>query len=149
MDFQTQVQRCWFNWGERGLRKSALYLYKNSGKEPACQWDMSLIPGWGRSPGGGKVTHSSILAWRTPGTEKPGRLQRVEKSQMWLSTTQLAFVPSNFNFLCLLSFHTVHGILSWFSSLPYHSDHLYLWPLPAFPQFLFWGLVSTFFNDSI
>ena len=66
----------------------------------------------------GMVTHSSILAWRIPGTEKPGGLQRVEKSRMWLSTAQLAFVPSNFNFLCLLSFHTVHGILSWFSSLP-------------------------------
>ena len=36
--------------------------------------DAGLIPGWGRSPGGG-ATHSSILAWRTPWTEEPGGLQ--------------------------------------------------------------------------
>ena len=28
-----------------------------------------------RSPGGGMATHSSILAWRVPGTEEPGGLQ--------------------------------------------------------------------------
>jgi len=28
----------------------------------------------GRSPGGGQATHSSILAWRIPWTEKPGGL---------------------------------------------------------------------------
>ena len=30
------------------------------------------------SPGGGRVTHSSILAWRIPGTEEPGGLQSME-----------------------------------------------------------------------
>ena len=34
--------------------------------------DLGLIPGWGRSPGGGNDTHSSILAWRIPWTEEPG-----------------------------------------------------------------------------
>ena len=33
------------------------------------------IPGSGRSPGGGHATHSSILAWRIPWTEEPGRLE--------------------------------------------------------------------------
>ena len=33
------------------------------------------IPGLGRSPEKEMVTHSSILAWRIPWTEKPGRLQ--------------------------------------------------------------------------
>ena len=36
--------------------------------------DLGSIPGLGRSPGVGKATHSSILAWRTPQTEEPGRL---------------------------------------------------------------------------
>ena len=36
---------------------------------------MDSIPGSGRSPGGGMATHSSILAWRSPWTEKPGGLQ--------------------------------------------------------------------------
>ena len=34
-----------------------------------------LIPGSGRSPEEGHATHSSILAWRIPWTEEPGRLQ--------------------------------------------------------------------------
>ena len=37
--------------------------------------DAGLIPGLGRSPGGSMATHSSILAWRIPSTEKPGGLQ--------------------------------------------------------------------------
>ena len=36
--------------------------------------DVGLILGLGRSPGGG---NSSILAWRIPWTEEPGRLQTV------------------------------------------------------------------------
>ena len=46
------------------------------GKEFACNaGDPSLIPGWGRSPGEGMATHSSILARRIPWTEEPGSLQ--------------------------------------------------------------------------
>jgi len=37
--------------------------------------DLGLIPGSGRSPGERNATHSSILAWRIPWTEKPGGLQ--------------------------------------------------------------------------
>ena len=47
------------------------------GKESACHaGDLCSIPGLGRSPGGeGMTTHSSILDWRIPWTEGPGRLQ--------------------------------------------------------------------------
>ena len=45
-----------------------------SGKESACsEGDMGLIPGSGRSPGEGN--DSSILAWRIPWIEEPGRVQ--------------------------------------------------------------------------
>ena len=37
--------------------------------------DAGSIPGSGRSPEKEMVIHSSILAWRIPRTEKPGRLQ--------------------------------------------------------------------------
>ena len=37
--------------------------------------DVDSIPGWGRSLEEGMATHSSILAWRIPWTEEPGRLQ--------------------------------------------------------------------------
>ena len=39
--------------------------------------DMGLIPGSGRSPGGGNGTHSNILVWKIPWTEEPGGLQVV------------------------------------------------------------------------
>ena len=44
---------------------------------PANEGDIreaSSIRGWERFPGGRHGTHSSILAWRIPWTEKPGRL---------------------------------------------------------------------------
>ena len=37
--------------------------------------DPGSIPGSGRSSGEGNGTHSSILAWKIPWTEEPGRLQ--------------------------------------------------------------------------
>ena len=41
----------------------------SAGKESACNaGDLGSIPGLGRSPGEGKVTHSSIPAWRIPWT---------------------------------------------------------------------------------
>ena len=36
---------------------------------------VSLIPGFGRCPGGGRTTSSSILDWEIPWTEEPGGLQ--------------------------------------------------------------------------
>ena len=41
----------------------------SAGKESACNaGDLGLIPGLGRSLEKGKATHSSIQAWRIPGT---------------------------------------------------------------------------------
>ena len=48
----------------------------SEGKECARNaGDLGLILELGRSSGEGNATHSSILAWRIPWTEKPGRLQ--------------------------------------------------------------------------
>ena len=45
---------------------------------PANTGDAGSISGLGKiSPGGGKATHSSILAWENPWPEEPGRLQYV------------------------------------------------------------------------
>ena len=53
-------------------------------KNPPAMWET-----WARSPGWedpleeGIATHSSILAWRIPWTEEPGRLQSMgSQSQM-------------------------------------------------------------------
>ena len=52
-----------------------------SGKESACNSgatvDADLISGAGRSQEG-IATHSSILAWKIPQTEEPGRPQSIE-----------------------------------------------------------------------
>ena len=42
---------------------------------PANAGDLGVIPGSGRSLEKEMATHSSILAWRVPWTEEPGRLQ--------------------------------------------------------------------------
>ena len=48
----------------------------SAGEESTCHArDMGSIPGSGRSPGEEMATHSSILAWRIPWREEPGRLQ--------------------------------------------------------------------------
>ena len=46
------------------------------------------------------ATHSSILAWRTPWTEEPGRLLGVAKELDmidWLTLTNYTYVPSLLN----------------------------------------------------
>ena len=50
------------------------------------QRDVGLIPGWGRSPGEGNGNLLQFLAWETPWTEEPGRLQSMgSQSQKGLS----------------------------------------------------------------
>ena len=51
--------------------------YKKYACNVGAAGDVGLIPGLGRSPKGGHAAHSSILAWRMPGTEQPGRLQSI------------------------------------------------------------------------
>ena len=52
------------------------FLGGSDGKESACNAvDLGLIPGSGRSPEEEIAAHSSILAWRIPGTEGCGGLQ--------------------------------------------------------------------------
>ena len=65
------------------------FLYGLDGKESACNagdpgsvpgltGDPGSVSGSRRSPGEGNDIHSSILAWRTPWREEPGRLQPME-----------------------------------------------------------------------
>ena len=51
------------------------FLHSSVSKESACNaGDPGSIPRSGRSPGERNVTHSSILAWRIPWTDEPGKL---------------------------------------------------------------------------
>ena len=58
------VRRCWVFPGGSGLENP-----------PAQAGDMGSVSGWGRSPGRGNVTQSSILAWIIPRTKELGGLQ--------------------------------------------------------------------------
>ena len=50
--------------------------------------DPGSIPGLGRSPGGGKETHFSILDWKIPRTEEPGGLQSLGSQRVRLRVLQ-------------------------------------------------------------
>ena len=66
---------------EKNLEKNMyMNIWSFSGssdsKESACSaGDQGSVPGLRRSLEKGMATHSSILAWRIPWTEEPGRLQ--------------------------------------------------------------------------
>ena len=52
------------------------FLGGSDGKESTCNvGDPGLTSGSGKSPGEEMATHSSILAWKIPWMEEPGRLQ--------------------------------------------------------------------------
>ena len=52
-------------------------MVKNLPASTGDTGDVGLIPKLGRFPGEEMTTYSSILAWETPWTENPGRLQSV------------------------------------------------------------------------
>ena len=60
-------------------------------KESACSvGDPGSVPGSGRSPGEVHGNPSSILAWRIPWTEEPGRLQSMRSPRVghnWATNT--------------------------------------------------------------
>ena len=66
------------------LRASQVALVvKNPSANAGDPGDRDSIPGLGRSPRGGNIgNHSSILAWKIPGTVEPGGLQSMG-SQSW------------------------------------------------------------------
>ena len=49
-------------------------MVKNPPASAGDTTDVGSIPSWGRSLEEEMATHSSILAWRVPLTEKPGGL---------------------------------------------------------------------------
>ena len=70
------------------------FLGGSVGQESACNaGDPGLIPGLGRSPGGeGMTTHSSVLAWRIPGTGEPGGLLSMGSHRVRHDWTDLACI---------------------------------------------------------
>ena len=69
----------WHTWGCKESER--LNNSSNSDKELACQCrvhKVMRVPSLGREdPLEGMATHSSVLAWRIPWTEEPGRIQSI------------------------------------------------------------------------
>ena len=62
-----------------------------AGKESACSaGDLGFIPGWEDALEEGMAAHSSILAWRIPWTEEPGRLQSTGQQRVGHDRSDLA-----------------------------------------------------------
>ena len=80
------------------------------GKEPACQCseirDMGLIPGLGYPLEEGMATYSSILAWRIPWMEEPGRLQSIRPHRVKHSWSDLACMYID----CLILFSIIFSL---------------------------------------
>ena len=85
--FFCQVKRMWQNlaWTSAFCLLSTCQItglphvsaVNNAPANSVDKREGGLIPELGRSPGGGHGNPSSILAWRIPWTEEPGRLQSI------------------------------------------------------------------------
>ena len=78
--------------------------------------DLGSIPGLGRSLEKEMVTHSSILAWRIPWMEKPGRLQSTGSQRVrhdWTTSPS----PSSFQ-ACLGTTLVSISFLDWVGNWP-------------------------------
>ena len=82
----------------------------SDGKECAYSaGDMGSVLGWEDLLEEGMATHCSILAWRIPLTQKPGRLQSMESQRVrhdWASNT-FTFIPLS-NLMCLRHHPCMH-----------------------------------------
>ena len=66
----------WHPGASGGLRGTPRLPWWLNGEESSCSaGDAGLIPGWGRSPGGGHGNHSGSLAWRVPQTGESAGLR--------------------------------------------------------------------------
>ena len=69
------------------------FLGGANGREPACQYrgrDRVLSLGWDDPLEKGMAAHFSILAWRIPWTEEPGRLQSMGSHRVRHDQSNLA-----------------------------------------------------------
>ena len=132
----SEYPRC--HWLQDTLRFQDAWMVKSlytvggfpggaDGKESTCNaGDPGLIPQWGGSLEKEMATHSSILAWKIPWTEEPGRprsmvLQRVRHDwgtwlsfflsfwrRKWQPTPR--FLPGTSHGQCSLSDYIVHKL---------------------------------------
>ena len=113
-----------------------------SGKGPACQCRKRKRRGLDRSLGREDslekrmATHSSILAWRIPWTEEPGRLQSIELQRVRYNCSDSAHIHK--------TLIKQKGLKRWARRVPTLAWHLQL--LPAACYLKEEGLIVTPYN---
>ena len=134
---QTSTER--WNNSVKYMAEMGLEIRQPGSRAPCPKlpsWTTSLlqetgsIPGLGRSPREGVATHSSILAWRIPWTEEPGRLRSTGSQRVghdWYDSPHIHLrlqqhvcacesevkvqAAQSCLTLCDPMYYTVHGIL--------------------------------------
>ena len=112
--------------------------------------DVDSPPGSGRSPGGGHATHSSILAWRTPWTEEPGRLgllglQRVAHDRSNITCTQ----ETVWRLIPCSPFSSCHCVIDTADTLPSFLRNFFTNFMPPSPSFCPPATKHTYFWASL
>ena len=114
-------------------------LVAHTVKNLPAMWEIQVWPLGQEDPlEKGMATHSSIIAWRIPRTEEPGRLQSIgSQSQTWLNDYTFTFffsehwiefpeLYSRFSFV-IYFIRSINGV---YMSIPIsHSSHTPLSPL--------------------
>ena len=91
----NNLRNIYGDWIVKDFYHKLGFLGALDSKESACNMgDVGSIPGSGKSLEKRMVTHSSILAWRTPWTKEPGKLQSMESQRVrhdWMTNTFNSF----------------------------------------------------------
>ena len=94
--WQDEMKQLWFYALYVSYRGSQVALVvKNLPANAGNPRDTGSIPGSGRSPGEEMATHSTIVAWKIPWTEEPGRLQYMGLQRVghdWATTHFTRFI---------------------------------------------------------
>ena len=89
----------WTVRDSQSIRKVSGFPGGTTGKNPHASAgdirDTCSIPELGRSPAGGTATHCSILAWRIPWTEEPGRLRSIGSQRVGHDWSNLAHMHAS------------------------------------------------------
>ena len=110
--------------------------YKLDGKECACNaGDLDSVLVWEDPLKKEMANHSSILAWRIPQTEEPGRLQSMRLQTAGKNWATFTFMYVNKTWVYVSTYSFLHGI--WF---PYTFASFFS-PIPFTPQICFFPLL--------
>ena len=121
---------------------------------PASAKDMGSVPGLGRSLEQNMATHSSVLAWRIPWTEEPGRLQSMGSHRVRNNWSDLAHTHHPGVIILRWLLHKHYRILTNFCKIYIQSkNQLKCAPTPAyrgiplFPLFMWYQLLTFLRHD--